>query len=131
MTAVIMVFVVVPLISYVNAIQDSKEMTVPKLFVKYHAMKMNIVMFLQTNPFVNANQATAEQVVLSNCVKMTVLIKESAKMEFVSATMVSEETAVVSNYVLKIVPKMGFVKMGHANVSMDTWASTAKKRVVQ
>ena len=117
-------------ISSVNVTQDLKEQIVPKLFVKSHAMKTNIVMFLPTSLFVNVSQAMEEQVVLSNYVKMIVQVKESARMEYVYAIMVSEETVAVSSYVLKTVLRMGSVKKEFANVLMDMLANTVKKRVV-
>jgi len=130
MIVITMESAVVLLTSYVNVILVSKVLIVLKPFVRFHVLIMNIVMFLLTNPSVNVSQVMVEQAVLLNYVRMTVLPKESVKMEYVYVTMAMEETVVVLNSVLKTVLRMESVRMDYVNVMMVTLVSTVKRRVV-
>jgi len=130
MIVITMESAVVLLTSYVNVILVLKVLIVLKPFVRFHVLIMNIVMFLLTNPSVNVSQVMVEQAVLLNYVRMTVLPKESVKMEYVYVTMAMEETVVVLNSVLKTVLRMESVRMDYVNVMMVTLVSTVKRRVV-
>ena len=105
------------LTSCVNVIMDLKAMTVPRLFAKCLVLIMSIVIPKDLSLSASVKLDGQGLTVQLNSVLMTVLAKESARMENVSVTLVTQESLVLSNNVLRTVHPMDCVKMVFASVS--------------